>query len=316
LETLFSTEDVHPRERYAYWHDVACKTLVNHESKPHSYQAFHAQIEAGSVADIGLVRFETAALHVHRTQRHIALAASDELFLCRQLAGTLAIEQLTRSVELTPGSMTLLDPLVPYTAQFSPGSKLLVLKLERRDLEARIGKTTQMLARDLNCGQAECSLTSAFIALLPEHAERMSAVAQALVRDQTLDLIATSLGAVANDRVKLASSKLVVLQKVCAAIETNLSNPHLDATAVATAAGVSIRYANAVLAGRGTSITALIRSLRLTRCRVALRDPMQERRKISEIAYGWGFCDMTSFCRAFKAAYGMTPTECRRSRLT
>ena len=143
----------------------------------------------------------------------------------------------------------------------------------------------------------------------------MSEAPQALVRHQTLDLIATSLGAVANDRVKLASSKLVVLQKISAAIETNLSNPHLDATAVATAAGVSIRYANAILAGQGTSITALIRSLRLTRCRIALSDPMQERRKISEIAYGWGFCDITNFCRAFKATYGMTPGECRRSGL-
>jgi AraC family transcriptional regulator, positive regulator of tynA and feaB len=83
------------------------------------------------------------------------------------------------------------------------------------------------------------------------------------------------------------ASKLVVLQKITAAIEANLSNPHLDATAVATTAGVSIRHANAVLASQGTSITGLIQSLRLTRCRIALKDPMQERRKISEIAYGW-----------------------------
>ncbi len=74
LERLFSTHDVHPRERFAYWHDVACKTLVNHHSKPHGQQPFHAHLEAGSLADIGLVQFETSALTVHRTQRHVALA--------------------------------------------------------------------------------------------------------------------------------------------------------------------------------------------------------------------------------------------------
>ncbi len=66
-------------------------------------------------------------------------------------------------------------------------------------------------------------------------------------------------------------------------------------------------YANAVLADRETSITRLVRSLRLARCQAALSDPLQRHRTISEIAYGWGFSDMTNFSRVFKAAFGMAP---------
>ena len=311
LERLFSTHDVHPRERFAYWHDVACKTLVNHHSKPHGQQPFHAHLEAGSLADIGLVQFETSALTVHRTQRHVALAGADDVYLCRQMAGTLAIEQLTRNVELSPGNMTLLDPMLPYMARFSMGARLLVLKLHRRDLEARVGKTTQLLARILSPAHGDCSLTSGFVALLPDHAERMTATAQAQVRDQTLDLVATSLGSLAGGPVRLSCSKLVVLKKVCQAIEASLSNPGLDPAAVAESAGVSIRYANSILAHRETSITRLVRSLRLARCQAALSDPLQRHRTISEIAYGWGFSDMTNFSRVFKAAFGMAPREWR-----
>jgi AraC-like DNA-binding protein len=56
----------------------------------------------------------------------------------------------------------------------------------------------------------------------------------------------------------------------------------------------------------------LIQVRRFARCRQALGDPAQMHRSVSEIAYGWGFSDMTHFGRRFKSAYGMLPRECRR----
>jgi AraC family transcriptional regulator, positive regulator of tynA and feaB len=67
-----------------------------------------------------------------------------------------------------------------------------------------------------------------------------------------------------------------------------------------------------VLAQEGTSIRRLILERRLARCRTALEDPMQAHRSISEIAYGWGFSDMTHFGRKFRETYGMLPSEYRR----
>jgi AraC-like DNA-binding protein len=86
----------------------------------------------------------------------------------------------------------------------------------------------------------------------------------------------------------------------------------LDSEIVAAAAGVSVRYANAVLAQEGTSIARLIQERRLARCRRAMEDPSQNHRTISEIAYGWGFSDMTHFGRRFKTAFGLSPRDYRR----
>jgi AraC family transcriptional regulator, positive regulator of tynA and feaB len=58
MERLFSTHDVHQRERFSYWHDVACKNLVEHECQPQSSRSFHAEIESAMLADIGLLLFE------------------------------------------------------------------------------------------------------------------------------------------------------------------------------------------------------------------------------------------------------------------
>lgn len=94
--------------------------------------------------------------------------------------------------------------------------------------------------------------------------------------------------------------------------EKDASFPIVDAQAVANAIGVSVRYANEVLAEHGTSITKLIQARRLARCRYALEDPNQAHRTVSEIAYGWGFADLTHFGRRFKHAYGILPSEAQR----
>jgi AraC-like DNA-binding protein len=50
----------------------------------------------------------------------------------------------------------------------------------------------------------------------------------------------------------------------------------------------------------------------LARCRRALEDSRQAHRSLSEIAYGWGFSDMTYFGCSFRKAYGMLPSVYRK----
>lgn len=100
-----------------------------------------------------------------------------------------------------------------------------------------------------------------------------------------------------------------MLARIRTAIETRLTDPNLHAQDIADAVGISVRYANEILSTEDTSIMQLVLARRLTRCRYALEDPDQAHRTVSEIAYGWGFGDLTHFGRKFKAAYGMTPSE-------
>jgi AraC-like DNA-binding protein len=135
-----------------------------------------------------------------------------------------------------------------------------------------------------------------------------------MTQDQTLDLIAVSLAkSIYQGRRSLSSPRMLALQKVRAAIDSRLTDPTLDTKSVSAVTGLSVRYANAVLARVDTSLARLIREKRLDRCRRSLRDPLQAHRTVSEIAYGWGFSDLTSFGRAFKKAYGMLPSDFRQA---
>jgi AraC family transcriptional regulator, positive regulator of tynA and feaB len=180
-------------------------------------------------------------------------------------------------------------------------------------MEARVGRITDMVTRTMKPAEAEHGLASAFLAMLPDYAGQLGTAAIETVKNQTLDLIAVSLAKTQErPRPYLSSAKASALLNVRAAIEARLTDPGLDAETAAAAAGVSVRYANALLAQEGTSIVRLIQSRRLACCHRALQDPLQAHRNVSEIASAWGFSDMTHFGRRFKTAYGVLPSELRR----
>jgi AraC family transcriptional activator of tynA and feaB len=312
VKKLFSTEVVHPRDRFDYWHEVACKNIVEHNSRPECRHSFKADIDSGMLADIGILCFRNTPMDVSRTTRHIGRARADSLFICRQVAGTLALQQESREITLKAGDLTLVDPMLPYAGRFSAGSTLLLLKVPSRALETRVGATRGMVARLIKPQEAENSLTSDFLAMLPASIGRMNTTAEHLIRDQVLDMIAMSLSKTMEGRAAVSSMRALASLNVRTAIETRLADPALDAATVAAAAGISVRYANAVLADEQTSIRRLIRARRLERCRKTLEDPRQAHRTVSEIAYGWGFSDMTHFGRSFKKAYGRLPSEYRK----
>ncbi|HLH95622.1 MAG TPA: helix-turn-helix domain-containing protein [Xanthobacteraceae bacterium] len=314
MEKIFSTAEVHPRDRFAYWHDVACEVIAGHDSATECRQTFRAELRAGTLADLGLILFENAPMTVSRTMRHVSQSNSDDLFVCHQVAGTLALEQDSRQVLLQPGDLTLLDPQLPYVGNFFAGSKLLVVRIPRRRLEARLGKIRPLTARSIKPAAAETRLTSAFLPMLAGYAGALTKAADAIIANQVLDLIALSFTTSMGRGKRRASDAISVgLGKVRAAIESQLTNPSLDPAAVAAHAAVSVRYANLVLATQGTSVMRLVRERRLERCRAALTDPSQVHRKVSDIAYSWGFSDLTHFARSFRAAFGTSPRDYRRS---
>ena len=147
MEKLFSTKDVQPRNRFDYWHEVACRKIIKHDSQPQCRVKFRAALQTGILADVELILFQNSPMNVAHDRRHIEQAPDDGVLICRQLRGALALEQNGREVLLEPGDFTVLDPLLPYVGKFPYPSSMLILKVPRRTLEARVGKTSEMVAR-------------------------------------------------------------------------------------------------------------------------------------------------------------------------
>jgi AraC-like DNA-binding protein len=71
-------------------------------------------------------------------------------------------------------------------------------------------------------------------------------------------------------------------------------DPELKLPDIAAASGISVRYANALLAQENTSLERFIMFRRLQHCRQAIEDPSQLGRTVGDIAYSCGFADLST----------------------
>lgn len=284
-----------------------------HEASPLCRQTFEAELESGALAHTQLILFRNSPMQISHKGGRSADTQTDDLFICRQASGKLNVEQYGREAILTPGDLVLLDARIAYSGAFCPGSQLLVLKVPRALLESRAGPARELAGYVLKPLQGEAALVSSYIAQLPLHEGSLSPQAKEIVEQQVLDLLAVALAKLTSgEGPRLSSARSLVRTMIGSAIEAHLTDLQLEPETIAAAVGVSVRYANSVLAQENTSIMRLLWFRRLERCRKALEDPSLARRMVSEIAYSCGFSDMTHFGRKFKATYGSSPRDYRR----
>ena len=92
-----------------------------------------------------------------------------------------------------------------------------------------------------------------------------------------------------------------------------LDDPELTPAKVATKAGVSVRTLHRVFQASGETFWSWIRDRRLERCYAELTAPTLSRQSITEVAFRWGFNELSTFDRNFRKRYGASPRTVRSS---
>ncbi|MEV4015968.1 helix-turn-helix domain-containing protein [Nonomuraea angiospora] len=129
-----------------------------------------------------------------------------------------------------------------------------------------------------------------------------------------LDLAATFLvGRLGvDDRLPAESRHRTPATRIDACIGHHLGEPDLGPPSIAARHHISVRTPHVLFERQPETVSATIRRRRLERCRADLADPRLRDRPIGEIGLSWGFRTAAEFSRAFRAAYGRSPTGHRR----
>jgi AraC family transcriptional activator of tynA and feaB len=302
---------VHIRDRLAYWREEASRIYVAHEFNTRIGRSFNGEISVASLGSINLAAFKCDECLVERTPRCLKGADDDDVLLCRQVLGSMIVRQDGRDVATAPGDIYLLDPRRPFTLNVGADGRSLVFKVPRWEVQARLGEIASYTATAVPRGQPVAALASDFLTMVAERADAIDESMAPKLAQQALDLVALAFETGAGAVARLSSTRTTTLLRLKSIIEARLSDPSLKPAIVAEAAGISIRYANALLAHEGTSLERFIMLRRLQHCRLALEDPVQLTRTVGDIAYSCGFADLSHFTRRYKAQFGRSPGESR-----
>ncbi|WP_313452335.1 helix-turn-helix transcriptional regulator [Brevundimonas sp.] len=141
------------------------------------------------------------------------------------------------------------------------------------------------------------------------HSDVSSASVNILAARQLNELFASVLGAA--PELTLTTRRAATLHAIKKSVAEQADNPDLRLTDLAFAHGVSPRYIQRLFEEAGESYSDYVRSTRLERARQLLR--AQPTATVLQIALDSGFGDLTTFNRAFRRAFDMTPSEVRQA---
>ncbi len=311
---FISTSDVHPRDRFDYWFETSLLVFGPYENRPNQPARFEGELRHLKVPGMALSVFRCNGMQAWRTKRQSA-GLADVVHILVQLGGSVKISQDGREAELSADDLSLVTLGRPAFFAQSQDAQCLVIEVSRRDCEARLGPLARWTARRVDGHRGGGALASTFARMLPDQIGFLSGSSQSQVKLQFLDLVALALKDAEGEDFVHSSARFASLLRLKSVVNDNLSNCSTTCEELASAAGISVRYANQLLDAEQTSLQRLLFSRRIEKCQAALADPAQAHRQISDIAYSWGFGDVSHFGRLFKAMVGMTPRDYKKQSL-
>lgn len=225
--------------------------------------------------------------------------------------GEAVLDQSGRSVRVGAHGPVLLDTDRPFRLHLTrPRNTVVTAHLpwaERDDLG-------RLVARELPGREHLAVLAAEFLAGLARDATPYGPVGELRLGAVVTELVRALLDHRPGDE-KATAAAPVLLRRIQLYILDHLDDRRLTPDQVAAAHHISTRYLHRLFQGQELTVAAWIKAQRLERCRRDLTDPALRHLPVHSIGARWGFAQPADFSRAFRAAYGITPTGLRAGAL-
>ncbi|MCK9512704.1 MAG: helix-turn-helix domain-containing protein [Pigmentiphaga sp.] len=301
---------------YDLWCDSVNQVFVPIEVRPERRDRFRNEVATGMLGWIQVSEMRTTAQRALRSRAMADRAEEPGCKVTLQLQGQSEIRQEGRAALLRPGDWSLYDITRPYEVSVDEASHFLVLHMPGRQLDAWRADMRHAVARVFSahhgCGRIAMDLLRSS---LHEH-DQLSRGAACHAADAVWQMMGAAVSEWSGGLAEPGSLELkqAQLHRVRRYVLDHLGDPDLTPASIAQAFRVSRRYLYKLFELADTTPASYILSERLARSHDMLGDESSPIRQVGEIAYLFGFSDAARFSHAFRARYGMSPTQWRRQR--
>jgi AraC-like DNA-binding protein len=303
---VWSTDEIKPRERIAFWREAVCQTVLN-VTPEEPGEDFHASISGRSFGALRFASFSSTAHSIIREQRHVDCAGEDQYLIGYQRSGRSELAQAGRELWLDPGEITIVDGTQPFRTRFPQPVRRILALVPRYTLDLR----APWIRRN---GICKVPVASAFSMLARGHIRQLAGeeplkTEQAqLLADNLCNLLAAATAP------ELTGEKIqtdIQLQAIIAYCREHLGDPELSPRRVAEHFRISVRTLHLRFEGAQYSFARWLLDSRLEECRRVLCETASRSLSITEIAFRCGFNDLSHFSKSYKAKFDETPRGTR-----
>lgn len=303
----FSLDDVPEPDRADRWEQLLSDTHVGMSVRVRSDAGFRAQVRRQWIDDLAMVDCSCDPCSGTRGRSRIATSSSDHVAVLVTSGGREIVEQGEVRREMRRGDALVWDSMQPARfAVWEPLTKRTLL-IPRAALDEVSGRNWAAAGIVLDGAAPATRLLTGYLDVLSATLPELAPLAVTAARNATLELFVGALRPATLSGVG-ATPGPALRALMESWIDRNLRDREITPAAVAAAHGVSVRTVHRVFESAGRTVGSVVRLRRLARARGELAVRAEP---ISVIARRWGFTDSSHFSRAFRAYYGMTPSDYR-----
>ncbi|WP_419899308.1 helix-turn-helix domain-containing protein [Roseomonas sp. USHLN139] len=302
-----------PEEAFWAWRRIAGIFFDVALPRPEAMAGFAARMESHNLGGVVIGRIAASAQVFRRSAFTIARTGMDHYLVQLYRRGGYAGVAGERRLLVRPGDTSILDMAQTLHTEASDFENI-TLVMPRASLAPLVRRAEALhgvvLGGDTPLGRL---LADHLVGLQESAAQLSQAEAQPLIQATAMLVAACaspSIAARPEGQETVHAPSLVLIRRF---IEGKLASPELSPELLTKQFGVSRPTLYRLFEPYG-GVASYIRRRRLDRCFQEITAPVAERRRIAEIAYGWGFRNEAAFSRSFREAFGMSPREARLAR--
>ncbi|GHB17601.1 AraC family transcriptional regulator [Streptomyces viridiviolaceus] len=313
-ESIYTTELVPTQERRSYWRQALSQAFGKVDISVPT-DAYSGTVRTASLGRLRAVTVEGDGMALRRTRRPAAGEGEEECVVLKLLeTGIARVEQDGREGQIQPGDIFVYNTTRPVRLDLPQSFRIKSLVLPRGMLGLRDPEVNQITAAPFGPDSSLGGLLSPFITGLVDDAAAFPPHIQELMALNAADLLGTLADEwLGRTRAQAQEKPQTLLLRVQSFIDEKLADPALSPAQIARAHHISLRYLHKLFQAEGITVSRWILQQRLEACRRDLLRHQMKGLTIAAVAHQRGFASAAHFSRSFRAAYGMSPSEWRKS---
>lgn len=306
----FSTDVVPASRRFDYWRELVSSHLISLGIDRDAAEPFFGHLFACEIGDSRLVSVRSTSQRITRTGQRIDQDRRTVYLLNYVVEGRGCTSQHGTFRDITAGDFFFHNSNSVCELHMAGQFEVLTLSLSRILVDRYFAQAQHLCAVPLSVEHsATARIAADVLRSIVQNCAHMPGNCLETALDNLVGVIAMAYGLRARPGASTAHSALLV--RIRNYILAHLEDDHLTPKRVATAHGISERYLSKLFETDATTVSRWIWAQRLEASRRALSLPESAHRTIKEVAYGYGFNDMSHFSFSFRKRYGCTPRQYR-----